>query len=144
VGKGHVPSSHRDPAARTPFKELSGNFNIVRGVARTRDLKLDSRTVTASGTGTINIVDRNIDLIVKPRIASGGIEIPIRVAGSWDNPSVVPDVNRALESPQAQEAVRHLKDGNVDGALRSVLGNGPKADKQIDKAKELLRGILGR
>lgn len=144
VGKGQMPSSGRDPNARTPFKELSGNFNIAKGVARTRDLKLDSRTVTASGTGTINIVDRNIDLIVKPRIASGGIEIPIRVAGSWDNPSVVPDVNRALESPQAQEAVRHLKDGNVDGALRSVLGNGPKADKQIDKAKELLRGILGR
>lgn len=144
LGKGQMPSSHRDPKARTPFKELSGNFNITKGVARTRDLKLDSRTVTASGTGTVNIVDRNIDMTVKPRLAGGGIEIPIRIAGSWDDPSIVPDVGRALESPQAQEAVRHLKDGNVDGALRSVLGNGPKADKQIDKAKELLRGILGR
>ncbi len=144
LGKGQMPPAHRQPEARTPFKEVSGNFNISQGVARTRDLRLDSRTLTASGTGTINIVDRNIDLLLKPRISGGGIEIPVRVAGSWDDPSIVPDVARALETPQAQEAVRHLKDGNVDGALRSVLGNGPKADKQIDKAKELLRGILGR
>ncbi len=144
LGHGKMPPAHRQPGARTPFKELSATFQLAHGVARTRDLKLESPSMLSSGTGTINIVDRNIDLQLKPRVAAGGLEVPVRVAGNWDNPTVVADVAGALKSPQAQEAARHLKDGNVDGALRSVLGNGPKADAKIDKAKELLRGLLGK
>jgi len=144
VGKGKMPSTERRPDARTPFKELSANFQIAKGVARSRDLKLDSGTVGASGTATVNIVDRNIDILLKPRVSAGGLEVPVRIAGAWDRPSLVADVAGALKSPQAQEAVKQLKDGNVEGALRSVLGNGPKAEKKIDKAKELLRGLLGR
>jgi AsmA protein len=142
--RGHMPPSERRLEARTPFREFSGNFHIAQGVARSRDLKLDSNTVTASGTATINIVDRNVDILLKPRVAAGGLEVPVRIAGAWDSPSLVADVAGALKSPQAKEAVRNLKDGNVEGALRSVLGDGPKAEKKIDKAKELLRGLLGR
>ncbi|MEZ5815920.1 MAG: AsmA family protein [Hyphomicrobiaceae bacterium] len=144
LGRGQVPPTERNLAARTPFKLMSGNFNISQGVARSRDLRLDSRTVVAAGTGTINIVDRNVDVVLKPRLASGGIEVPIRIAGHWDSPTLVADVAGALKSPQAQEAARHLRQGDVDGALRSVLGNGPKADEKIGKAKDLLRGLLGR
>jgi AsmA protein len=144
LAHGKMPPAHRQPGARTPFKELSATFQIAHGVARTRDLKLESPAMLSSGNGTINIVDRNIDLQLKPRVAVGGLEVPVRVAGNWDNPTVVADVAGALKSPQAQEAARHLKEGNVDGALRSVLGNGPKADAKIDKAKELMRGLLGR
>lgn len=142
LAQGRIPSPQRQPGAKTPFKELSGSFQIAQGVARTRDLKLDSATLASSGTGTVNIVDRNIDLMIKPRLTSGGLEVPVRIAGPWDAPNAVADVNAALKSPQAQEAVRQLKDGNVDGALRSVLGNSPKADKQIERAKDFLKGFL--
>jgi AsmA protein len=144
LARGKMPPARRQPGARTPFKELSATFQLAHGVARTRDLKLESPSLGSSGIGTINIVDRNIDLILKPRVAAGGLEVPVRVAGSWDDPTVVADVAGALKSPQAQEAARQLKDGNVEGALRSVLGNGPKADEKISKAKEVLRGLLGR
>lgn len=144
VGRGRMPHTERRHDARTPFKELSGNFQIAQGVARSKDLKLDSETVTASGTATVNIVDRNLDIVLKPKVASGGIEVPVRIAGPWGAPNLVADVAGVLKSPQAQEAVKNLKDGNVDGALRSVLGNGPKAEKKINKAKELLRGLLDR
>jgi len=144
IGRGHMPPTERRPEARTPFKELSANFHIAQGVARSRDLKLDSGKVDASGTATINIVDRNVDILFKPKVAAGGLEVPVRIAGAWDSPHLVADVAGALKSPQAQEAVRNLKEGNVEGALRSVLGKGPKAEKKIDKAKELLRGLLGR
>lgn len=142
LGRGQMPPTARQPHARTPFRELAATFQISDGVARTRDLKLDSATVQASGTGLVNIVDRNVDFTLKPRIGQGGIEVPIRVAGPWDKPSLIPDLAGALNSPQAQDAMRHLKDGNVDGALRSVLGGGAKADKQIDKAKDFLKGLL--
>ncbi len=142
LGRGQMPATARQSDARTPFRELSATFQIADGVARTRDLKLDSATVQASGTGLVNIVDRNVDFTLKPRIAQGGLEVPVRVAGPWDTPSLVPDLAGALNSPQAQDAMRHLKDGNVDGALRSVLGGGAKADKQIDKAKDFLKGLF--
>jgi AsmA protein len=144
IGRGHMPRAERSPDARTPFKKLSANFHIAQGVARSRDVKLESGTVEASGTATINIVDRNVDILLKPKVASGGLEVPVRIAGAWDSPRLVADIAGVLKSPQAQEAVRNLKEGNVEGALRSVLGNGPKAEKKIDKAKELLRGLLGR
>ncbi|MGE3918898.1 MAG: AsmA family protein [Hyphomicrobiaceae bacterium] len=142
--RGQMPPAHRQGGTRTPFRELSATFQIAQGVARTKDIRLDGNALSASGTGTVNIVDRNVDFTLKPRVAAGGLEVPVRIAGSWEDPSVVADVAGALKSPQAQEAVRQLKDGNVEGALRSVLGNGPKADEKIGKAKELLRGFLGR
>lgn len=144
LGRGQMPQTKRQLDARTPFRELSGTFQIANGVARSSDIRLDSPTLNATGTGTINIVDRNVDLILKPRIGGGGLTVPVRVAGPWDDPSLVADVAGALNSPQAQDAIRQLKDGNVDGALKSVLGGGAKADEKIDKAKDLLRQFLKR
>ncbi|MDX2159317.1 MAG: AsmA family protein [Hyphomicrobiaceae bacterium] len=141
--RGEIPPTRREPDSRTPFRQLSATFQIATGVARTRDVALDSATITASGAGLINLVDRNVDITFKPQVAGGtGIEVPVRVAGPWDEPSVVPDIAGALKSPQAQQAVRQLKEGNVEGAVRSVLGDSPKTDKKIDKAKELLRGLF--
>jgi AsmA protein len=143
LAHGKMPPAHRQPGARTPFKELSATFQLAQGVARTRDLKLESPSLQSGGLGTVNIVDRNIDLVLKARVATGGLEVPVRIAGNWDDPTVVADVAGALKSPQAHEAARQLKEGNVEGALRSVLGNGPKADEKIGKAKEVLKGLLG-
>ncbi|MEZ5854773.1 MAG: AsmA family protein [Hyphomicrobiaceae bacterium] len=142
--RGEMPSTQRIADARTGFRLLAASFVIADGVARTRDINLDSPSLHAKGTGVINIVDRNLDLDLRPKAVGGGIEIPVRVAGDWDAPKVIPDIQGALNSPQAQEAVRHLRDGNVDGALRSVLGNGPKAEKKIEKAKDFLKQFLSR
>jgi AsmA protein len=144
LSRGKLPPVHRQMEARTPFRRLSASFQIAHGVARSKDILLDSATVGATGTGTINIVDRNIDLQLKPRIAAGGVEVPVRIAGPWEEPKAVADLAAALKSPQAQQAARQLREGNVDGALRSVLGNDPKAEEKIGKAKELLRGLLRR
>ena len=142
LGRGEMPSTRRQPDARTQFQRLSGTFQIASGVARTRDLALESSNLHATGIGLINIVDRNIDVTFKPRIAASGMEVPVRVAGPWDEPKVIPDVAAALKTPQAQAAARQLKNGDVEGAVRSVLGGGPKAEKKIQKAKDFLRGFM--
>ncbi len=144
LGRGQIPQTKRQLDQRTPFRELSGTFQIAHGVARSSDIRLDSPTLNATGTGTINIVDRNVDLMLKPKLGGGGLVVPVRVAGPWNDPTLVADVASALNSPQAQDAIRQLKDGNVDGALKSVLGGGVKADEKIDKAKEMLRQFLKR
>ena len=142
--RGEMPSTQRIADARTPFNLMAATFEIANGVARTGDIQLDSPSLHAKGTGVINIVDRNLDLNLRPKATGGGIEIPVRIAGTWDAPTIIPDLQGALNSPQAQQAVRHLREGNVDGALRSVLGDGPKAEKKIEKAKDFLKQFLSR
>jgi AsmA protein len=145
LAQGRVPRLERTSGSRTPFRELSGTFQIAHGVARNQDLKVDSPALRATGSGVINLVDRNMNMLVKTEAAgSGGLEVPLRIAGPLDKVSVVPDVGAVLRSPQAQEALRKLKDGDVDGALRDVLGGGAKADEKIGKARELLKQFLAR
>jgi AsmA protein len=142
LGRGEIPSTRRSAEARTPFRQLAATFQIANGVARTKDLVVEGAAVGATGGGLVNVVDRNIDLTVRAKAAGAAIEIPVRVAGPWDEPGIVPDVAGALKTPQAQEAMRHLKEGNLEGAARSVLGNGPDADRKIDRAKDFLRQFL--
>ena len=71
-------------------------------------------------------------------------DVPIRIAGPWSQVAVMPELGNAMKSPQAQEAVKKLKEGDVDGAVRGVLGGGAKADEKIGKAKDALKQLLGR
>ncbi len=155
LGQGRMPSLDRAQSAKTPFSVMSGSFQIANGVARNQDLKLESAVLKATGSGLVNLVDRNVDMTVRPKAATipgagqlAGLEIPVRIAGPWDKPTIIPDVAGALKSPQAIEAAKQigkqLQNGNVDGALRGVLGNDPKADEKVGKAKEMLRQFLNR
>lgn len=144
LSKGRIPTLDRDSNARTAFNTLAGTFQITNGVARTQDLRLDSPTGIATGSGVINIVDRNMNLVVKPQIAKGGIEVPVRIAGSFDDLKVVPEVGDVLRQPKVQDAIRRLQSGDVDGALKGVLGDDPKAQEKIGKAKDLLRQLWKR
>ncbi len=147
LGQGRLPKLERQAQAKTPFSELSATFQIANGVARNQDLKFESAVLRSTGSGVINLVDRNIDVMLKPKQAAaavGGLsfDVPVRVAGPWDKVSVIPELGSALKSPQAQEAVKKLKDGDVDGAIKSVIGDGPKAEEKINKAKGLLKQFL--
>ena len=152
LSQGRLPNLDRNPAVRTPFTELAGSLPIAMGVGRTQDIRLKSQTLEASGAGVVNIVDRNIDVTIKPKAtgASGlaGIEIPVRIAGNWGEVKAVPDINAAMKSPQAQEAARkigkQLQGGDIDGALRTIIGDGPKSEEKVGKAKDAIKQLFGR
>ena len=147
LGQGRVPKLDRQPSAKTPFTELSATFQIANGVMRNQDLKFESPSIRSTGSGVVNLVDRNIDMMLKPKQAAaavGGLsfDVPVRIAGPWDKVAVIPELGNALKTPQAQEAVKKLKEGDVDGALKSALGGGAKADEKISKAKDALKQFL--
>lgn len=148
LASGRVPSFDRQPSARTPFSELAATMPIANGVGRPQDIRLKSPTLESTGGGVVNIVDRNIDITLKPKPAAGSglgaIEVPVRIAGPWGEAKAVADVNAAMKSPAAQEAVKKLQSGDVEGALKSVLGDGPKAEEKINRAKDALRQLFGR
>jgi AsmA protein len=152
LAKGRLPSFDRNPSARTPFTRLAATMPIAKGVGRTQDIRLDSPSVEASGAGLVNFVDRNVDITVKPKATGGtglaGLEVPVRIAGTWGDIRAIPDLNAAMRSPQAQEAVRQigrqLQGGDIDGALRGVLGSGPGSDEKVGKAKDAIKQLFGR
>jgi AsmA protein len=156
--QGKLPDLDRNPARKTAFQELSGTLAIANGVATNRDLKLTGQPVTLSGAGTIALPDRAVDYTVRPKLAAnhgGGsgiandlmnVEIPVHIRGPWTKPSYSADVNSVLKDPRTAEKLqqlgRQVREGNVDEAIKGVLGDGPEAEKKAAKAKELLKRFM--
>jgi AsmA protein len=149
--QGHLPATDREPSARTRFGELTGSFAIAEGVAQNEDLKVTGGAVTLSGSGSVVYRDRTINYTVRSKLAqpAGGledIEIPVRIYGSWEKPVLSPDLDGVLKDPRTaakvQQLGRNLRSGNVDEALKSVLGEGPEAEKKKERAKSILKRFL--
>lgn len=149
--QGHLPATDRQPSARTRFGELTGSFAIAEGVAQNEDLRVAGGAVTLSGSGSIVYRDRTINYTMRSKLAqaAGGledIEIPVRVYGSWEKPVLSPNLDGVLKDPRTaakvQQLGRNLRSGNVDEALKSVLGEGPEAEKKAERAKSILKRFL--
>lgn len=107
--------------------------------------------MTLSGSGSVVYRDRTINYTVRSKLAqpAGGledIEIPVRIYGSWEKPVLSPDLDGVLKDPRTaakvQQLGRNLRSGNVDEALKSVLGEGPEAEKKKERAKSILKRFL--
>lgn len=155
--QGQLAVLDRDPAAKTEFSELSGSFSIANGVASNRDLKLSGSGLGLTGEGAIVLAERTVDYTVRPKVAlaAGGvegaasalsIEVPVRIHGSWNQPKLAADFSGALSDPRTAETVqqigRQLRSGDVEGAVKGILGDGPEAEKKGAKAKEFLKRFL--
>lgn len=149
--QGHLPATDRQPSAKTRFGELTGSFAIAEGVAQNEDLKVTGGAVALFGNGSIVYRDRTINYTIRSKLAepAGGledIEIPVRIYGSWDKPVLSPNLDGVLKDPRTaaklQQLGRQLRSGNVDEALKSVLGDGPEAEKKAERAKSILKRFL--
>jgi AsmA protein len=66
--------------------------------------------------------------------AAGGIEVPVKLAGSWDRPSIAPDLDSVLKNPdQAVDTIKKLGE--------QFKKSNPEA---VNKAKDLLNQFLKR
>ena len=123
LSQGKIGGFGRNLAEKTEFSEAGASFVITKGVAETKDLRALSSIVRVSGAGTVNLGQRQIDMIVRPKlggaspaqpggIASGdlsGLELPIKIKGSWERPQVAPDVDGLLKNPtQAVDTIREI------------------------------------
>ena len=156
--QGRIPRLERNMTDRTKFSTLNASFSIENGIARNRDLRLESELVQVSGAGTANLPNRTLDYTVRPKLLTGrktngkeppsGLELPIRVTGSWDHPAYAADVDTMLKNPDdVVEAVKdigkQLKGKNLEEALDSLLGGGDDDDgHKKPKARDLLRKFL--
>ena len=157
LGEGRLPSPAPDPAARTPFSQLSATFALAGGVARTADIRLAGPQLTATGAGAIDVGGRQLDLTIDPRVSPGVVapgstiniaklQVPLRVSGPWEQPAVAIVAGRARIEGQ-EEMQRRIKEefkGKSTGEIvNDVLTKGTKSES-VDKARRLFREFMKR
>lgn len=147
VSQGKLGGFERVPTEKTDFSELTANFTIKDGVADNQDLKMASPLLRVGGGGQIMLGARQIDYTAKPKVVGTlagqggglnltGLEVPVRIHGSWDAPAYTPDLQGALKSSTVQEIIKDPSKA-VD-AVKEV-------GKQLGgkKAGDLLKGLFG-
>ena len=140
ITQGRIPGLERNVAERTEFSEMAASFTILNGVATNKDLRLTSPVVRVTGAGVANLNDRTLDYTLRPKLVgtpeatTGGLEVPVKLAGTWDKPSISPDFDGVLKNPESaidtiKQIGKQLKNGDGDA---------------VNKAKNLLNQFLKR
>ncbi len=153
-----------DVAEQTDFAELSGTFQIDKGIVSNQDLSLVAPLVRMTGAGTIPLPPRTVDYEVTPKLVGSlegqggqsdlaGVAVPIKVTGPWHDISYKPDLAGALTDqikdpgallekvPEAGD----LKDATEGGAegLLDRLAPGSGGDGESESPLDLRRGLFG-
>ncbi|KAB2937766.1 AsmA family protein [Hyphomicrobium sp.] len=156
LSEGSIPSFALDAAKKTDFRSLTGTFAIADGIAANNDLKLDSQHLHASGDGTVDLPQRALDYTVRPKLVANlggdggeqnavGIEVPVRITGSWEQPALSPDIEGAINNPNTVDAVKQigkqLKGKKAGEIVQDLFGKGE--DGGPSKAEKLLDSLFG-
>lgn len=146
--------SGRKGGGTTVFDSLTATGNFANGVLSNDDLKMKLISFTATGKGQIGVGPRNIDYTVTPVSITARegetISVPVRIRGSWDNPKISVDLEKALEA-NFEEEIDAAKDkfrDKVSKELGVEREDGQSVedvleDKLKDGAESGLKKLLG-
>jgi AsmA protein len=109
-----TPASKRDDTGRTKFDTFRISADISNGVATTKDLTISSQALRVTGQGSTNLSNKAIDfqLLASISTPSASIaDIPLRVTGTYADPTVRPDLAKLVtgEIKQRLQDVLHDK-----------------------------------
>jgi AsmA protein len=94
----------------TVFDSLGATWTMDAGVLRNDDLLLKLANYEARGAGQVGLGAQTIDYTFTPialRANEGtGIAIPVRIRGPWADPSILPDLEAAIDLNFAEEKER--------------------------------------
>ncbi|SMP43129.1 AsmA family protein [Noviherbaspirillum suwonense] len=142
--RGTVPpqSGTGNAAEKSDFSELTGSFNIVRGIARNQDLRAKSPLLRVEGAGNIDFGEDRLDYLVKATIVSTlqgqggpelqalkGLTVPVRLSGPFTSIGYQVDFTGI-----AEDLVRKQLDSRKDEIKGRV----------EDQLKGKLKGLFGR
>ena len=159
LGKGNLEGLNRTPTEKTDFSDLSATFKIANGIAQSDDLKMASPLLRLTGAGQVRLPQRQVDFTVRPKLvadlagqggetALDGIEIPVRIHGTFDKLNYTPEVGDILKDPEkTAEAVKKigekLKGKSAQELIDGVVTEDASGKKKVD-TKKLLNNLFGR
>ena len=131
--------------AETDFSNFIGNLDFTNGVASITDLRIDNPVVGVTGSGSINLGARTLDVRLTPRIdtaAAGAgstiglanIPIPVRVYGSWssvkfglDSSAVQAELTARLRNQAAGQIADRIG-GDAGAIIGEIIGTPKSSD----------------
>lgn len=160
LSQGNFAALRTSSSAKTDFSALAASFTVTNGVAQNQDLQLVSPLLRVTGSGTVQMPQRTVDYVVKPKLLTSaeaqqgdaqqdGIEVPVHITGSWDRPTYQPDLSGVLSNPgKAVDAVKQigkkLKGKNPDEIVDSLFGDKPSDDPSTEKTKKKAKNLLNK
>jgi AsmA protein len=156
ASQGRFNDLSSSPSEKTDFSELSSTWAVTSGIAQNQDLKLVSPLLRLSGSGNVMLPGREVDYVLRPRLVAelagqggnqnaSGLEIPVRMHGSWDDPKFTPDLQGIMNDPTKavdtiKEIGRQFKGKNAGEIVDGLLGR--SANGEASSGKKLLEQFL--
>jgi len=115
-----------DRSGSEPFSSLGGSFTIADNVARTSDLRLESKDVVLAGAGDIHLLETAVALkgmvqlspelskqagpdLVRYASQDGQVTLPVTVTGRAGQFTVTPDITEAARRAISKELSEGIK-----------------------------------
>jgi len=148
----------------TDFAEMKASFNITNGLVKNNDLSIKSPFIRVGGDGQVNLVTETIDYLVKTVITKAeqgqggaeldalrGLTIPVRVGGTFTEPTFKPELGDLLKA-QAKQALDEEKAKlkaeleQLEAEKKAEIQQKIDAEKARaeEKVKDKLKGLFGR
>ncbi|MDJ0946745.1 MAG: AsmA family protein [Kiloniellales bacterium] len=148
-------------AQKTDFAELSGTFQITRGLLRNDDLLLLNPLLRVTGAGTADLPGRTVDYRVEPKVVGSlegqggdalarGLAVPVIAEGPWHDITYRPDLAAAV-GEIAKDPKEALKDVKETGKslLKGLTGGGGEtpeaggAQEEAPNPADALKKLFG-
>lgn len=158
LAQGRIDELSLVPTEKTDFSDLSATFKIADGIAESDNLRMASPLLRVTGAGKVMLPPRQLDFTVRPKLVADltgqggqtgleGIEVPVRIHGSFDKLRYTPDVGSVLKDPEKTgEAVKKLsekfKGKSAQEIIDSFVSEDAQGKKKID-TKKLLNNLFG-
>lgn len=156
IGRGTINGIDLDKLLRgdvtggtTVFDNMAATWTIAGGVLSNDDLVMGLPRLAATGEGTVGLGLRTIDYVFSPQLkgAEGpSLIVPVKIKGSWSNPSIVPDLDEAVKRSFDKE-LKAAEDEAIK-ALEQELGLEKEEGQSTEDAlkdkleKEAVKGLL--
>ena len=135
--RGKFAGLERVTTEKTDFTEFAASTQIVNGLARNDDLRMTNAQGRTTGAGTIALPQRTMDYVLKPKLTSGaisGLEVPIKITGSIDKPTVTPElagINGGQAVKAIQDAANSPAGRDVQETIKGALNGDPDAKAKV-------------
>ncbi len=148
--KGQQP----DPTEvqKTDFAELSATATIAKGLVRNNDLLLKSPLLRVTGQGSVDLPPQAIDYLITTRVVGTlegqqgkelselkGLSVPIRITGTFDQPSFKPDVEAIASQLGLQQGKEIIEEKKQE--LEEKIGK--ELEQSPVQPDKLLEGLFG-
>jgi AsmA protein len=112
------PAPAQGSTGHTPFQAFKLSSQITNGVAETHDLTIASQALTVTGQGSANLATKGIDFKLLASIVTAparNTDIPLKVSGTYANPTVRPDIEGLAKDQLKQKLQDILKKNGLQG-----------------------------